>query len=364
MKNTIILSLFIISCIACSTNHSSQEKTSLSSKVSLEQSAPPLSDKPLPIVKSLIPEKSKYSLSDAHLHLVDFLQNSDGIQAVLSAMNKAGVTDAMISGMPLVKKWDPEDKRRPLYYLEDDARTYWYSATDVAVARALLSLQPEERNRFHPFITGFNGSDMNALDHIKRMIEWYPGLWQGIGEVMSRHDDLTALTYGETTRANNKALLEVYTFAASQNLPVSIHSNISSVWVKDPIFLYELEEAVKNHKKTKFIWCHAGVSRRVVVPSLIQELRRMLKSYKNLWVDISWVVYEDYIAPNGVPDKKWVDLFEEFPDRFMIGSDKVAKFGDYSSQIVKYDILLDQLKPETAKKIGRENFLAVLRNRI
>ena len=45
----------------------------------------------------------RHRLSDCHLHLVDFLQRTEGARAVLAAMDRAGVDEAMISGMPLVK---------------------------------------------------------------------------------------------------------------------------------------------------------------------------------------------------------------------------------------------------------------------
>ena len=83
----------------------------------------PLAISPSTIIP--LPAKSKYQLSDAHLHLVDFLQGGDGINAAVSAMDRTGVSDAMLTGMPVVKKWDPVDPRKPLYYLEDDARVYW-----------------------------------------------------------------------------------------------------------------------------------------------------------------------------------------------------------------------------------------------
>jgi hypothetical protein len=321
------------------------------------QAAPPAHQEAPAVV---VPERSKYVLADAHLHLADFLQKSDGIKAVLAAMDRTGVKETMITGMPLVKKWEPQAPRKPLYYLEDDARTYWYSATDVFVAREVQSLPNEQRKRFHPFITGFNGTDMNALDHVKRMMEWFPGFWQGIGEVMARHDDLTALTYGDTCRANAQPLGLVYEFAADHDMPVTIHSDAGSVWRREPIYLPEIETAVKEHPRTRFIWAHAGISRRIVIPTLIPELRRMLKTYKNLWIDISWVVFDDVIAPHGQVDPAWVALIENFPTRFMIGSDKVGKFDDYASEIVKYDILLDRLKPATAAKLAHDNFVSVL----
>jgi hypothetical protein len=307
-----------------------------------------------------IPQPIRYRTADCHLHLVDFLQRTDGARAVIAAMDRSGVDHAVISGMPLVKQWSQDEPSQPQYYLEDDARCYWYSATDVLVAREVLSLPPQERARLHPIICGFNAADRNAIDHIQRMIEWYPGFWQGIGEVMARHDDLTSLTYGETSRANNLALDRIYAFAATHDLPVWVHSNISSVWKREPIYLNEMEEAVRRHPKTRFIWCHAGISRRIVVPTLTTELRRLLAAYPNLFIDLSWVVYETYLLKDGQPNREWVALIEAFPNRFMIGSDKVGRFGNYHEEMQKYYIFLDALKPDTARRVASANLLSVL----
>ena len=124
------------------------------------------------------PKPISYRTADCHLHLVDFLQRTDGIHAALRAMDRAGVDHAMITGMPLVKEWSETEPVQPQYYLEDDARCYWYSATDVLVAREIATLTPKERARVHPFLCGFNGSDRNAVDHVKRMLEWYPHTWE------------------------------------------------------------------------------------------------------------------------------------------------------------------------------------------
>ena len=311
-----------------------------------------------------IVEPIRYHVSDSHLHLVDFLQRTDGVKAVLAAMDRAGVDETMISGMPLVKEWSGAEHQQPQYYLDDDARCYWYSATDVLVARELSTLSPADARRFHPFICGFNGADRNAVDHVRRMLEWYPGLWEGIGEVMTRHDDLTALTYGEPPHADSPSLEPIYDLAAENDLPVSIHSDVSSVWKREPLYLCEVENAVRRHPKTRFIWCHAGISRRVEVPTLPEELGRVLKANANLWIDLSWVVYESYLVQGNKPDKKWVSLIEQFPDRFMIGSDKVGKFSNYPHEMQRYYCLLDALRSDTARKVGRDNFLSLLPKRV
>jgi len=305
-------------------------------------------------------EPIRYHLADCHLHYLDFLQHTDGIQAVLAAMNKAGVDESMISGMPLVKEWSPTEHLQPQYYLDDDARCYWYSATDIEVAREVSALPDTDRKRFHPFICGFNGADRNAVEHVRKMLKWYPHFWQGIGEVMTRHDDLTALTYGEPAHADSPSLDPIYDLAAENDIPVSVHSDISSVWKREPIYLNEIETAVRNHPKTRIIWCHAGISRRINVPTITDELKRMLTTYPNLSIDLSWVVFDNYLVRDGKPADNWIALIEEFPTRFMIGSDKVGAFGDYPPEMQRYYRLLDKLQPETAKKVARDNFLALL----
>jgi predicted TIM-barrel fold metal-dependent hydrolase len=306
------------------------------------------------------PKPVQFHTVDCHLHLVDFLQHTDGIQAVLAAMDRSGVDEAMICGMPLVKQWSVEEPKQPQYYLDDDSRCYWYSATDVLVARQLETLSARDRKRFHPFICGFNSDDRNAIEHVKRMLEWYPDLWEGIGEVMTRHDDLTALTYGDVAHADSVSLDPLLELAAQRDMPVSIHSDVSSVWQREPLYIGEIENAVKKHPRTRIIWCHAGVSRRIDVPTLPQQVRRLLAAYPNLYIDLSWVVFETYLTHNGQPVSDWVTLIETFPNRFMIGSDKVGKFADYHLEMQKYYVLLAALKPDTARKVGHDNFLSVL----
>ena len=84
-------------------------------------------------------------------------------------------------------------------------------------------------------------------------------------------------------------------------------------------------------------------------------LNDMLSMYPNLWIDISWTVYEDCIAPDGIPVQEWMKLIERYPDRFLIGSDLTGRFDGYADEIHKYDPLLTALMPETAERIAQEN---------
>ena len=308
----------------------------------------------------------EYRYSDAHLHYVDFFQESEGMPALLEAMDKARIDQSMISGIPVAKKWHEDEPKRPRYYAGDDADAYWYSATDIYVAAALEKLSPEQRRRFRPFLSGFNPVDKNAVAHIERMLEMHPGLWQGIGEVFTRHDDLTALTSGDTPRANNEAMTRIYHLAAEQDLPVLIHSNITSKRERNPLYLAEIEEPLRNHPHTRFIWAHAGSSLEIHrhqtrMDFLLPTLERLLDAYPNLYIDLSWSVLEPYLLDDkGKPAPEWLALVERFPERFMLGSDVVGRFGSLGEQMHGFDVFLDALPEPVARKVARENFLAVL----
>mgnify|MGYP003575799662 CR=1 FL=1 len=307
-----------------------------------------------------------YHYSDAHLHFVDFFQESDGMSKLLKAMDAGDINHVMISGIPVAKKWHENEPKRPRYYAGDDAPVYWYSATDVVVAAALKELDDEQRQRFHPFLSGFNPNDKNADAHIRRMLDLDPGLWQGLGEIFTRHDDVTALTDGDTPRANNEALTRVYHLAAEFDLPVMLHSNITSKRERNPLYLAELEESLRNHPHTRFIWAHAGTSMELhrhqkKLDFLLPTVTRLLEDYPNLYIDLSWTMLRPYLLDgSSTPDPGWVALVKRHPTRFMIGSDVVGRFDGLGEGMRAFDPFLDALPESVARKVARDNFLDVL----
>ena len=311
-------------------------------------------------------EARDYRYSDAHLHYVDFFQESDGINKLLEAMDAGNIDHVMISGIPVAKKWHENEPKRPRYYAGDDAPVYWYSATDVLVAAAVKTLNQEQRKRFHPFLSGFNPNDKNADAHIRRMLELEPGLWQGLGEIFTRHDDVTALTEGDTPRANNEALTRVYRLAAEFDLPVMLHSNITSKRERNPLYLAELEEALRNHPHTRFIWAHAGTSMELhrhqeKLDFLLPTVTRLLDDYPNLYIDLSWTMLRPYLLDQkGNADEDWVALIERHPTRFMLGTDVVGRFNNLASGIQDFEPFLDALSESAARNVARDNFLNVL----
>ena len=198
----------------------------------------------------------------------------------------------------------------------------------------------------------------------KRMRE-FPGVFKCIGEVMSRHDDLTNLTTGERPRANHPALFRVFDFAGEHDIPVSIHHNIAPVSpddeIKEPLYLPELLDAFNEFPRTTFIWAHAGISRRIHVADLTDRLDRVLAAHRDhVIIDLSWVVYPDYILKDL---DGWSGLIRKYPENFVLGSDAVGRFGDYPDQIRIYAPLFDALgDPDLVERLATRNFFRIMRD--
>jgi hypothetical protein len=93
---------------------------------------------PLLLISAAVAQQPKqaprYEIVDGHFHFLSFVQETAGMDAFFKAMDETGVVESAVIGMPVVKKWDEGDEKRPTYYLDNDSRTYWYSATDFLVA--------------------------------------------------------------------------------------------------------------------------------------------------------------------------------------------------------------------------------------
>lgn len=322
---------------------------------------------------------------DMHLHFVDFLQQSEGIEVLLQSMKHGNLCKNVVFGLPVKKKWEYFEPQEPHYYLGDNSRCIYYNATDELLASAYGQLAESEATKplqalLAPTLCGFDPTDLACIDYIEMMFEKYD-FWRGIGEVLLRHDDLTNLTIGETARSNHPALEKVYRFCAKRKLPICLHQNSTCVAsslkpapVTDYEYLHELIEVLEKHPETTFIWAHCGVSRRVQHPHYHQMVSGLLSMFHNLYVDLSWVVYDDTVCESRkdpqdplLPKPVWVDLVEEFQDRVMLGSDLCGWFDSrpqaedlslkykHGKTMARYNGLLERLSQQARQKVAAGN---------
>jgi hypothetical protein len=300
---------------------------------------------------------------DMHLHLVTFLQTTEGMGRLIEAMRAGNITQSVVCGLAVKKKWEYFEPHKPSYYLDDDSRCYYWPATDEIVAHEFLKLSPEDQKLLAPTLCGFNPTDMGCLDYVEYMFDKYP-FWKGIGEILCRHDDLTTLTLEETARANHPALDRIYRFCAQKGLPVVLHQNSTSVGIHQEYeYVHELRDVLDRHPDTVIVWAHCGVSRRVDHPEYFRMVGGLLNEYPRLYVDLSWVVYEDIIckprrhAEDRLTSKReWLEeVILPFADRVMIGSDLCGAFAQQGRTMARYNGLLEALPPEARDRVARLN---------
>src|SRR5204862_1533389 len=128
----------------------------------------------------------------------------------------------------------------PTYYLQTDAPLYYYSFTDAFIATTYLKLRPEERQRLDPMITGFNPADMYAADHIRRVLETFPGVFSGIGEFTIHKEFVSSKIAGGVPSLADPALDRLLDFAGEVGLVAIVHNDIDIPFARrgaEPIYL-------------------------------------------------------------------------------------------------------------------------------
>ena len=169
---------------------------------------------------------------DSHFHLTNYIQQGISPRQFLAIMGPR-VGRSTLFGIPLQQQWSYANSGdfAPTYYLHSDAPLYYYSFTDAYIASVYRSLSPAEQARFDPMITGFNPADMYGVDHIRRVLTTFPGVFTGIGEFSIHKEFVSAKVSGETASLTNPALDRILEFAAETGLVVILHNDID---VPDP----------------------------------------------------------------------------------------------------------------------------------
>src|SRR5437868_3778335 len=179
-------------------------------------------------------QANNYLFNDSHFHLTNYIQEGTEIYDFLKIIGDR-VGRVALFGIPLQQQWSyrVDGDKAPTYYLNSDAPLYYYSFTDAWIATAYKSLNETERARFDPMITGFNPSDMYAADHIRRVLQAFPGVFTGIGEFTIHKEFVAAKIAGEVASLQDPALDRILDFAAEVGLVVLIHNDIDVPFAKE-----------------------------------------------------------------------------------------------------------------------------------
>ena len=258
-------------------------------------------------------------------------------------------------GIPLQQTWSYENSGdfAPTYYLQSDAPLYYYSFTDAFIANAYLKLTPEQRKRIDPMITGFNPADMYAADHIRRVLETYPGVFTGIGEFTIHKEFVSSKVAGDIASLTDPALDRLLDFAGEVGLVVILHNDMDMPFAKagaEPVFLTQMKDLLRRHPKTTIVWAHMGLGRvvhpvqdqastgaaersprfREIVDSILSD-----PTLSHVYFDISWdevAKYADLVAGSDQQHRGDAEPLPG-PDHVRHGQRGAARPGDAAPRV-------------------------------
>jgi amidohydrolase family protein len=306
-----------------------------------------------------------YVVDDSHFHLTNYVQQGTDIHAFLKIMGDK-VGRVALFGIPLQQTWSYGNTGdfAPTYYLQTDAPLYYYSFTDAFIAMAYRSLGPAEQARFDPMITGFNPADMYAADHIKRVLQTFPGVFSGIGEFTIHKEFVSGKIAGETASLTNPALDRLLDFAGEAGLVVILHNDVDAPFPKpgqDPYQAVQLGALFRRHPKTTIIWAHCGLGRIVrPVKDQIGIVARALDepALSHVFIDLSWDEVAKYLVATPESIQATADLINRHPDRFLFGTDEVAPT-EQARYLKVYDMyapLFAKLTAEASERVRKGNY--------
>jgi len=321
------------------------------------------------------PPPDAREFDDSHFHLTNYIQQGIDVRTFLQIMSNR-VRRSTLFGIPLQQQWSfaNSESFAPTYYLQSDAPLYYYSFTDAYIATAYRSLSADERARFDPMITGFNPADMYGVDHIRRVLQTFPGVFSGIGEFTIHKEFVSAKIAGETASLANPALDRILDFAAEVGLVVLIHNDIDvpfGTQGAEPVYLSQMKALLARHPNATIVWAHTGLG-RVVQPVSVSAGAAVRSSnhigivegiltdpaLRHVDFDISWDEVAKYAVATPDTISRMAALLDRFPDRFLFGTDTVAPAGAAPYYRV-YDLwqpVWRLVTPETDAKVRKGNY--------
>ena len=321
------------------------------------------------------PKGAANEFDDSHFHLTNYVQQGIAPRDFLKIMGSR-VARSTLFGIPLQQTWAHGNSGdfAPTYYLQTDAPLYYYSFTDAYIASLYRSLSPAEQARFDPMITGFNPADMYGVDHIRRVLTAFPGVFTGIGEFTIHKEFVSSKVAGETASLTNPALDRILEFAAEAGLVVILHSDIDMPFAKidaEPVYLGQMKALLRRHPKTSIIWAHIGLGRvvhPVQVSSAVAErspghiglVEAMLTdpAFSHVSYDISWDEVAKYAVATPETVARVAAMLNKFPDKFLFGTDTVAPAGPgpYFAVFDMWAPVWQKLTPEASLKVRKGNY--------
>ena len=318
-----------------------------------------------PAVHAQAARPSAALFNDIHVHVTNYVQEGITAKEYLKVMGNR-VPRAALFGIPLQQQWSHRvsGDDAPTYYLDTDSPLYYYSFCDAWIAMQYRSLSKAEQARFDPMIIGFNPTDMYAADHIRRVLQTFPGVFSGIGEFTIHKEFVSSKVSGDVATLSDPALDRIFDFAGESGLLVLMHSDIAKPFPKAATtdYLPEVKALFRRHPEATIVWAHIGLG-RVIHPirDQVSAIETMLNdpAFRHVYFDISWDEVNKYAIASEAAIERVADVLNRHPDRFLFGTDTVAPRDPdaYYRVYHLWDPVWARLTPEAKEKVTKGNYV-------
>jgi Amidohydrolase len=193
----------------------------------------------------------------------------------------------------------------------------------------------------------------------------------GFGEMTAEH--FAGITPYQWAPADHPLFLLLADISAEHGIPIDLHMEAVPqamplpAGLKSPPNAPQLRENIAaferllaHNARARVIWAHAGADGTGYrTPDLC---RRLLRAHPNLYMEIKADPEhpgKSYPLAGGKIKPDWLRLFQDFPDRFIIGSDQHYPEPAGAQRWQASVLLLNQLPADLRRSIGRENVLHI-----
>ena len=192
----------------------------------------------------------------------------------------------------------------------------------------------------------------------------FPGMFKWAGELNVVKQALFGNQHRAATIEEIDAWAPFMKILRERGIPVTFHSDLGND-ANPTQYLYLMKHILKRYPDNKIVWAHMGLSKELqfMDPAKhVQIMREAFASSDNLMLDISWdVLYNAYYEFGPV----FVALINEYPDRFLPGSDFVAAgskpFEQYQKEQEVTSRVNKLLNDEAFRKVALgENYFRLL----
>jgi len=250
------------------------------------------------------PAAAELPIFDAHVHFSHDAADQIAVQDAVAILRKAGLKGALVSSSN-----------------DEGTQKLYEAAPDIVVPE----LRPYRRR-------GEIGSwvrDPTVIEYLETRLERYRYVAIGEFHLYGADADLPV----------PRRMVEL---ARQHDLMLHAHSDAEAV-----------ERLFAQWPQARILWAHSGFD----APAKVRE---MLRKHQNLWADLAFRTDQ---ASGGKVDAEWRKAFEEFPDRFMVGTDTftperwyfIGEHAEWSREWLK------DLPPALAERIAWKNGEDVIR---